>query len=303
MKLLLDQGLDTKTVIQLCFKEQDKIITRLKNGEVLIDILCDGQTLKLFKILHVLAKHMSFKQALTCAERIDNSSNTISYHFFKKIAYPIFIFCFAYFMIIFFSRSIIPSMMLYSNGENSFLLLDLLKILFTLLFICMVVLLVLMFMYVKVPVFKEKIIPYLLKNKIYQLYVTIQFSIVLESLLASNLTSKSCFQILSKMNYFKEVHYFGNRIYQELLEGKRLETIINTIPFDKTFLVFFKIGMKSADLVTILKVYYEQAIKSFKTIVNKLIVTMQVFSYSCVGILVLVVYQIMLLPLNMLNTI
>ena len=105
------------------------------------------------------------------------------------------------------------------------------------------------------------------------------------------------------MNYFKEVHYFGNRIYQELLEGKRLETIINTIPFDKTFLVFFKIGMKSADLVTILKVYYEQAIKSFKTIVNKLIVTMQVFSYSCVDILVLVVYQIMLLPLNMLNTI
>ena len=167
----------------------------------------------------------------------------------------------------------------------------------------MVVLLVLMFMYVKVPVFKEKIIPYLLKNKIYQLYVTIQFSIVLESLLASNLTSKSCFQILSEMNYFKEVHYFGSRIYQELLEGKRLETIINTIPFDKTFLVFFKIGMKSADLVTILKVYYEQAIKSFKTIVNKLIVTMQVFSYSCVGILVLVVYQIMLLPLNMLNTI
>lgn len=49
----------------------------------MIDILCDGQTLKLFKILHVLAKHMSFKQALTCAERIDNSSNTISYHFLK----------------------------------------------------------------------------------------------------------------------------------------------------------------------------------------------------------------------------
>lgn len=303
MKLLLDQGLDTKNVIKLCFKEQDKIINRLKNGEVLIDILCDGQTSKLFKIIHILVEHMSFKQALTCAERIDNSSKTISYRFFTKITYPIFIFCFAYFMILFFSKSIVPSMMVYSNDKNGFLLLDLLEILFTVLFICMLVLLVLMILYVKVPVFKERIIPYLLKNKIYQLYVSIQFSIILESLLASNLTSKSCFKILSKMNFFQEVHYFGSRIYQELLEGKRLESIINTIPFDKTFLVFFKIGMNSADLVTILKVYYEQAVESFKTIINKLIITMQVFSYSCVGILVLVVYQIMLLPLNMLNTI
>lgn len=303
MKLLLDQGIDTSTMIQLCFKEHDKIITRLKKGEVLIDILCDGQTSKLFKIIHILANHMSFKQALICAEQIDTSSNKISYNFLAKIAYPIFIFCFAYFMILFFSRSIIPSMIAYSNDENSFLLLDLLEVIFTILFICMVILLVMILMYVKIPSFKEKIIPYVLKNKIYQLYVSIQFAIVLESLLASNLTSKMCFKILSEMNFFQEVHYFGKWIYQELLEGKQLEAIINTKPFDKTFLIFFKIGMQSADLVPVLKVYYEQAIESFKSIINKMIVIMQVFSYSCVGILVLVVYQIMLLPLNMLNTI
>lgn len=303
MKLLLDRGLDTKTMIQLCFKEHDKIIERLNKGEVLIDILCDGQTSKLFKIIHVLAKHMSFKQALICAEQIDASSNKISSNFMAKIAYPIFIFCFAYFIILFFSRSIIPSMIVYSNDENGFLLLDLLEVLFTGLFICMILLIILVFMYVKVFLFKERVMPYLLKNKVYQLYVSIQFAIILEALLGANLTSKTCFNILSEMDFFQEVHYFGSSIYQELLEGNRLETIMSTKPFEKTFLVFFKIGMKSADLVTILKVYYEQAVESFKSIINKMIVIMQMFSYSCVGILVLVVYQIMLLPLNMLSTI
>ena len=303
MSLLLDSGLDTNTIIGLCFKESNNILKVLSEGKSLIDVLCNDQKSKYFKLIHILAGNMSLRTAIKCADKIDTSTNEVSKNFLSKIAYPVFIFCFAYFMILFFSNSIVPSMITYSEEQKGFLLLDLLTILFSILFIMLVLFIVVLIIYHLFDQSKERMLPVLMKMKIFRLYTSIQFSILLNALLSCNLSSFICFEVLSKMYFFKEVHYFAKNIYKDLSDGKTLELSIDTKELDETFKIFFKIGMKASNLASILNIYSSYGITSFKKIVNKTILSIQIFSYSCVGLLVLVVYQIMLMPLNMLNTI
>jgi type II secretory pathway component PulF len=70
-----------------------------------------------------------------------------------------------------------------------------------------------------------------------------------------------------------------------------------------SFSFYIQSGIESLQLPALLELYSDQSMFYLQEWAKKISLYVQLASYSCVGILVLVVYQIMLMPLNMLYTI
>lgn len=289
-------------MINLSFRDSEKIIECLNQGQQLNKVLCANNESIYFKLIESLSSYMSLSKSIVCANKIDQSLSALLKKVLKRITYPLFIFCFAYFMILFFSNSIVPQMSTFSTQENSYLILDILKISFTLLFIVLCSL-VLTFTFCLISKrFRIFCIYRLEVLKIYKIYQSIQFSIVFEVLLESGLSTKICFEALNKMNFYTIVYHLSEQINNRLNQGEKLELVIDSISFDPTFIKFFKMGIKTGSLDKILQLYQKQAKSAFEKYINRIISGIQIISYVSVGMLVLVVYQIMLVPLNMLNT-
>lgn len=299
--LLLDQGLDTKTMIELCFKQSDKIINQLNQGKNLIDVLTANQKQKYFKLLNELSKKMAFSKSIECASHIDESISTLSKDLISKSIYPVFIFLFAYFMILFFSNTIIPSMTSFSDGETSFFILDFFKIFYSFVFIGLVFLAIVLISSHFNEAINVRLLLILDKYEFFKLFKTIHFSIILSYLLKSGVSTKECLELMSNMKEYYSVNVYASKILDGLLKGRSIDQTVEKISFDTAFKKFFYIGLKTGNLADVLLLYKKQSIHRFKKKVKQLTTSIQVFSYVSVGMLVLVVYQVMLVPLNMLN--
>ena len=63
-----------------------------------------------------------------------------------------------------------------------------------------------------------------------------------------------------------------------------------------------QLGMNSSNLLHILPIYQSRRLYDIQAHIKKYILFVQLFSYTSVAILVLVFYQVLLLPLNLLQT-
>ena len=133
MAKLLDYGLDIEFIISVCFKNSEQIISSLQNGKSLISSLCvPSNPYRIY--LSTFSKYLSLKDSMTCAIELQSNSKGFMSDFIKQLAYPFFIFIFSFSLIQFFSNSIVPSIIQYSNSDSSIFFLSLLKCIFTVVF-------------------------------------------------------------------------------------------------------------------------------------------------------------------------
>lgn len=130
---VLEKGLDMDRMIEICFTEHDKIKDALQAGNSLRRVLFSNQKNVYFQTILVLSSSMSLKMAIDCANRIEEQLQNIFKNFFQNLTYPFCIFIFSYLMILFFSYSIVPQMIMF-HEERSFVFLDILKIIYTIVF-------------------------------------------------------------------------------------------------------------------------------------------------------------------------
>jgi type II secretory pathway component PulF len=302
--LLNNKGLSTQTMIRICFKEHKKILEHLNQGEDLISIFCLNQNDSFFILLKALCSKVSFYKAMECLEKLEKSNGKLKKEIGKQIAYPAFIFLFALAMIWFFAGSILPSMAVYSQGGSSFFIIHLLQAMYTLLFMLALLLggCYLIFQYSPNPpaFLKRMILSLPVIKKIY----TVQFALILKTLLEAGLSTNELLDVLKSMKNIKCVAIFYERIESELCKGTPFIEVLSHMPgSDPSFSFYIQSGIESLQLPSLLELYSEQSMFYLQEWAKKVSLYVQLASYSCVGILVLVVYQIMLMPLNMLYTI
>lgn len=292
---LSKSGLDILTVLKLSFPYSDQIIDELNQGRALSQIFLEHSNDSLFHLLHILSGHMSFEQALDCANVIEQSSKKRKQKFIIQIAYPLFLFLFSYALILFFSNSIVPSMMTYAEN-SSFVIIDLLSALYTLILFFLIVILFLFILRKRV-----KRIARIFSSIYYvKVYRSILFSYIWKSLLSNGLVTSECFYVMEDIPETKDLAKSLNAC---LAQGfTLLEAISNAFKDLNLFYQFIETGMASSNLIHLLEIYNQRQEKEMDVILKKISKSIQLFSYLCVAIVVFVFYQVMLLPLNMLNT-
>lgn len=298
---VLEKGLDMDRMIEICFTEHDKIKDALQAGNSLRRVLFSNQKNVYFQTILVLSSSMSLKMAIDCANRIEEQLQNIFKNFFQNLTYPFCIFIFSYLMILFFSYSIVPQMIMF-HEERSFVFLDILKIIYTIVFVGLILFLLIYVLYLQNTSLRKRWYPYLTKQSLFRQFQTVKFSFIFHALLNCHLSTKSCFEILTSFTFYPDIQMISQTIYQALEAGVVLKDVIKQENLDPLFVRFFHIGIQKNDLSSCLTLYQEQAKLHLQQQVKRLTKILQAASYLCVGLLVLVVYQIVLVPLNMLTT-
>lgn len=285
-------------MVTLSFHQSDLILKQLEEGKELSDILTQNQKGKYFESLRILSKYISFQQAIGCADQINQVTHLFFQSFLKQVAYPVFIFLFSYFFVLFFSSSILPSMSMYTENTSAEVMIQFLKTLYTFVVLCIFMTFVIYMISNRKKTWKRRFY----QMKFVQTYMTYQFSIYFESLLSCHIPSIQCFEIIQQMNSNTYLSECASYVLSQFKKGHSLETIFQSSSyFDSTFAQFVSIGIHSSSLVTLLNLYEKRCQNLLNRWIKRLSIAIQMTSYVSVALLVFVFYQVMLMPLNMLN--
>lgn len=296
---LLKSGLDIKTIIQLSFQDSQQIMEELEKGVLLSDALTQHEESLYFSYVELCAKRISLPKAIECANRMDHAHTGLKQEMLKRLAYPIFLYVFAYVLVLLFSNTIIPSMAVYAPDNRMVLAVNLLKIEYSLIMLASLYLTI---------AWKRKD-----HSKVYRRFIrkmhglrkrnTYEFSILWDSLIQTRMSTGECFQYMSQLAGDSSVSGMAHYAFTELMKGRALEQVFkNEMYFDTLFLRYVEIGMKTSNMNQLLHLYQQKTEKDLADMMHRIGNQIQLFSYLSVGALVFVFYQVMLLPLNMLTT-
>lgn len=294
--MLMNQGLPLDTLIRLTFKKDEEIITYLKEGMNLQEIFTLNQKKLYFKYLRILSEKLNLRDALDCVNKIEKSSNTFFETLLKKISYPFFLLIFAFFMILFFSDYALVQMKDYISNGMVFVLIHLLKWGFGFAILSMIFYLFLY--YVLFYKYNSKMkCPFRLMKKM----ISLQFVCMYQALDKSYTSTQEILETLACMD-FSVVGKVSNEILACLKNGKSLEeSFLEIDVFDSDFKKMLVYALTSNQMHVFFDLYMKKCSLDLDKSVKKISTGIQLFSYISIGILVLIVYQIMMMPLNMLN--
>lgn len=284
-------------LIKLCFKESEHIIQDLERGNNLHDIIANHT--KGMELLRVFHYKLSLNQCFQCIHSMNRSQQEFQTLLLKKGIYPFFIFLFAYTILLFFVQYIVPQMESFLTSNSILLFLQLLKIGFTLLFISSILTIV-CFGYM-FSSYKNHVMDVFVQSfHVFTQIRSYQFAIVYKTLILQGLSSYECFHLMKQMNGYPQVQTFVFSILNHLEAGDGLLDSFSKTKMDEKMIFFLKIGMNTQEVEKTLQLYCTYTEKSIERLLKKVSLLQQTVSYTCVGILVIVVYQVLLLPLNML---
>lgn len=294
--MLMNQGLPLDTLIHLTFKKDEEIITYLKEGMSLQEIFTRNQKKLYFKYLRILSGKLNLSDALDCVNKIEKSSNTFFETLLKKISYPFFLLIFTFFMILFFSDYVLVQMKDYISNGMVFVFIHLLKWGFGFTILSMIFYLFLY--YVLFYKYNSKMkCPFRLMKKM----ISLQFVCMYQALDKSYTSTQEILETLACMD-FSVVGKVSNEILACLKNGKSLEeSFLEIEVFDSDFKKMLVYALTSNQMHVFFDLYMKKCSLNLEKSVKKISTGIQLFSYISIGILVLIVYQIMMMPLNMLN--
>lgn len=294
--MLMNQGLPLDTLIHLTFKKDEEIITYLKEGMCLQEIFTRNQKKLYFKYLRILSGKLNLSDALDCVNKIEKSSNTFFETLLKKISYPFFLLIFVFFMILFFSDYVLVQMKDYISNGMVFVFIHLLKWGFG--FTILSIIFYLFLYYVLFYKYNSKMkCPFQLMKKM----ISLQFVCMYQALDKSYTSTQEILETLACMD-FSVVGKVSNEILACLKNGKSLEeSFLEIEVFDSDFKKMLVYALTSNQMHVFFDLYMKKCSLNLEKSVKKISTGIQLFSYISIGILVLIVYQIMMMPLNMLN--
>lgn len=293
----MDSGISLDVLIHLVFKKDEAILDALKDGKNLVDVFCQGQKKLYFKYLKILASKLNLKEALVCIEQIEKNSSKEFEKMLKKIAYPFFLLVFAFFMILFFSNYVLVQMNDYIENGSVLILIRLLKVVFGLSIFC-----ICLYMFVFYMAFYH-----FHKNwqtfgfSLFKKMLSLQFVCIFQSLEKTSISTQEILETMACME-FSIVGTIAKKMVCHLKKGETLEAcFLQSSLFDSTLKKMIRYALLSNRLPVFLDLYIKKCTLDLDKQLKKISTWIQLFSYTSIGILVLVVYQIMMMPLNMLN--
>lgn len=298
-------------------KDLNNCLDLLKEGELLHEAL---EKLKFNKdilsFLYFANQHGDLNIALTESSKMVEKQFQYRERMMKMMRYPLFLLCFVALMLYMIQTSLLPQfeILLSSMNRNelpfSVWFLNLAQI-SKMALIAGIVMLVFCamyyFLYFKKLTPLERIrklisIPYV--NKYFILVVSYYFSSQLSTLIKGGLSIYQAIQIFEQLPYLLLFQEDAKEMKQQLVAGENLESIIRSRKhYEMELAIVITHGQANGELARELYDYSQFSLQRLEEKLGKILVMLQPIMYSIVGIMIMVMYLILLMPMfNMMNT-
>lgn len=305
--LLLSKGYSLHDALSMLQKDVTLLIKALQNGLSMMEICGNGQSKKFYLHFRFFYHICSLSDAILCTIHMLEFENRMKQNFYKKLSYPLFILSSAFITLLFFVKFVIPQLLsMFEMTNNYAILFFIIHAIqyFLYAFILIIISLPLFFYFFKKhQVIRNRMIKHLIHKIAYfknrNSYILSGYFIELSK---RGIATKESIQYLLKMRTNTILYHVLCEWQEQLYQGNSLEDIINqsdyiSAHFKQTFLI----GMHSDHLRELLFEYMQvQELQWLKKMKRFSIMT-QAIAYGLVGGIVIIVFQIMMIPLNMLE--
>lgn len=306
---LLERGYTFTEVLSLLDVKYERsvLLERMKENVSLQDIILEETRGKFHNYLSFFIRLNSLYEAIYSSLHMVEFEKQLKRELVKKTAYPLFIFIVSFFIIYLFSNFVIPQLLSsFDNHENQMLYGVLSIIKNGSIFICMIFIL-LMFSFILIQknrflsdLFYAKAIPNLNIGKDFISYF---LSGYLKTLHERGLSSKQSFQFLNALEGNRYLVKTIRLLNQQLTLGMDMTLAIQSSKYlSKQFKMNYLIAAHNGEFEKTLESFMVLQREKWFLMIKKISICVQCISYAFIGVLVICVYQIMLIPLQMLET-
>jgi len=275
----------------------------LENGNNFIDILSE----KGFegKIKNYLEK-ISFKQATTILYYQNMAVETLIKKFLKSIGYQLLILVLSLFVLSLFTNKVLPIMMETVQSENTstvsrlFILINILKDIILILFF-LFVLFVFYIVKNKKETYLWMVLHKLKKDDIIKTFVTYQFVNDLKIYLENGVSLDNAINLIRYNKTNRMTSLLAYHFQEQLQEGNDILDCLQNEYFDDQFYTFCYFGIQADDFLNSLNDYKILIEEKTNRILREISFLIQIISYGFVGVVILLAYQALLLPLELLE--
>ncbi len=166
------------------------------------------------------------------------------------------------------------------------------------LFIC---LMIVFFLQNKQIVNTYKIISQYFPNGIFVQSISAKFARFFLECQKRNISTKDTLEILMRVHEQPCISYIACILNQHLLKGETMMQALNETHIEKTLLRFFRIAIISSNCEEMLEGYLQMVQLKKEIAIKRFSRYVQLFSYSLIGFVMIFVYQILMVPMTMLQ--
>lgn len=200
-------------------------------------------------------------------------------------------------MVLFFSDYVLIQMQDYISNGKVLLVIQVLKYTFGLSILLLLFFLIWFYMVFNRFLKSLYYCPFPLMKKM----VSLQFVCIYQNLENTYSSTQQVLEAMSHMD-FSIVGMISNHILDHLLNGNSLEeSFLKEEIFDSDFKKMLRYALTNNRFQVFFDLYIQKSTMDIERCVKRIAFGIQLYSYLSIGVLVLLVYQIMMMPLNMLN--
>ena len=284
-----------------------KIQNRLEKGERLATFISEYCDPKVRHYINSFLNYLSFVDALQVSLDIYKRQRQNKELIQKGLIYPIVLLIGTCFGTLLFVRFILPSMVnlmaTFDAGNNLSIISLIMKMIAYSLLVGIVVVIALLIYYtrnkhiVKTYSFFLKHFP----HSYLVMYGANQFTLYYVTFMKTSNSTKDGLDILSHLDSEPLVSYIASCLKESLKQGENIEHAIKHNPMDETLKKYFRIGMYSSNHLGRLEEYLYYVEKQTKKKLNIFTKVIQLCCYGMIGVIVIFVYQILFLPMEILQ--
>lgn len=304
---LLEHGYPLLDALQLLQKDGDAIKLAIESGICVEDLLVEQAE-------HRFAQHLAFfLQVSSVANAIQSSLHMkafeqgIKQKLLKQCSYPIFLFVFAFVILCLFTQSIIPQMLQSFSLEQEFggllLCMNILQSITIIFFIVLLIGVVCVFLKGLRKRRQVFLFQYGTRISVVNDWVSYQLSGYLYELTQKGISTKHAMQYLLQLQEDSICCLVVKHIVHLLESGHDLVEIVQSSRYvNASFRLMFQMGAYNDTMCEMLTLFMKQQEVRWEKTIRKLGLVVQCIAYVFIASMVMVVYQIMLVPLSMLQT-
>lgn len=305
---LLEKGYPLLDAFTFLGKDMDEVKSALEHGATIEEIFIQNQKGRFYTHLAFFLKVSSLSGAIQSALHMTEFEEGVKKKLIKQCSYPLFLLVFAFVIMVFFTGFIIPQMMNSFDITDDFstlmLLLNILQYAF-ILFVCLIVTFALI--YIVMSFQPKKRSEWIYRNRTWlplcKDVLSYQLSGYLYELHNKGISTRMSFLYLKHMNETSLLHMLMQEMITALEIGEDLLTQIETTHLlNASFKQMYKIGTCNDAMCEMLEMFMKQQEQVWNRLIKRCGLGIQCAAYLFIACMVLVVYQIMLVPLGMLNT-
>lgn len=301
--ILLEKGLSTKQCLTLAFDHGEKLIQEMEKGRNLQELLFNLQKGTFYQRIFLLTQYLPLKESIHVSRNIEAVTKLFTEELMKQVLYPSILFLTSLLMSLFFIHDIIPQMNEYIDQGFFVSILYGIKNINICIFILGCIFIIIgiftkihkkfhQFIYRMTALF---IFPF-------KTLISIEFCYLFQALSAKKISTLHLCKILKKFKKNLYCEYLIDHFIEQLQHGMSIqEAFIKNPWIDPLFNQYFKMGHMT-NIQELLDLFIEQRTLYLKQIMKKYSIGFQIFSYLNVGVMVICMYQILLMPMNMLYT-